>query len=122
MLRILIAVLLALPVASAPDAVFDRTFHDFGKVTTKDGPLSCVFNVKNTGSDPMYIVSVLSSCGCTNVKWTKTAIAPGESGQVEATYSNDEEPGAFDKALTVYTTASPRPIVLHLRGSVKKNL
>lgn len=115
---IILAFLAAMSVG--PTAVFDKTVHDFGKVTLKDGSLSCTFTVTNGGDEPLLIQAVVSSCGCTGVKWTRTPVKPGETGTIEATYSNDEGPYPFDKTLTVYTSADKKPVVLHLRGIVKK--
>ena len=69
---------------------FDRTVYDFGNVRISDGPQSCSFQVKNTGSTPAVIYQVASSCGCTGVKWTREPIAPGAEGKISVTYSNDE--------------------------------
>lgn len=104
---------------------FDKTVHDFGDVLLEDGPLSCTFSVKNDSDRPLTIKSVVSSCGCTGVKWTRTPIAAGESGQISAEYSNDEGAYPFNKTLTVYLSDSERPVILHIRGDVhekKKNL
>lgn len=100
---------------------FDKTVHDFGQIGTKDGPVSCVFEVTNEGSEDFTIFAVVSSCGCTDVKWTRESIAPGESGKITATYNNDEGPFTFDKTLTVYTSAQDKPVILHLKGQVVKN-
>lgn len=120
MSKILLLIALLASMSAGPGAVFESTVHDFGKVTVADGPLSCTFTVTNDGDDTLYIRTVVSSCGCTSVTWTRTGIAPGESGVIEATFSNDEGPYPFDKVLTVYTTADSRPVILHLRGIVKK--
>ena len=63
---------------------------------------------------------MVSSCGCTGAEWTRESIAPGESGEVSATYTNDEGPYPFDKILTVYTSAQKKPVLLHLKGVVTK--
>ena len=96
----------------------DKTVHDWGDVTVKDGPLSCSFTVTNISDGPVMIRTVASSCGCTGVKWTREQIAPGQSGTIEATYSNDEGPYAFDKTLTVSFVGARKPLILHLRGVV----
>ena len=96
----------------------DKTVHDWGDVTVKDGPLSCSFTVTNISAEPVMIRTVASSCGCTGVKWTIEPIAPGQSGTIEATYSNDEGPYAFDKTLTVSFVGVRKPLILHLRGVV----
>ena len=102
-------------------ARIDRTVHDFGNVSLKDGPLRASFTVTNISNEPLTIYAVVSSCGCTNVEWTHETIAPGASGVISATYSNDEGPYPFDKVLTAYLSDIKKPIVLHLKGVVKKN-
>ena len=123
----ILSILLALGclAASAQDytgkAEFDRKVHNFGTVSIADGPVSCTFKVTNTAEDsPLVIYAVVSSCGCTGVDWTRTEIAPGQSGTISATYSNDEGPYAFDKTLTAYTSDKKKPTVLHIKGTAKK--
>lgn len=99
---------------------FDRTVHDWGDITLSDGPQQCVFKASNTSSKPWRITSVVSSCGCTGVSWTKGDVAPGENAEIRATYSNDEGTSAFDKTLTVYMSNLSKPVVLHLRGMVSE--
>ena len=100
-------------------AKFDKTVHDFGTVTVDAGMLKCVFTLTNISDKPLSILAVMSSCGCTGVEWTRTAIAPGETGTVTAMYNNDEGPYPFDKTLTVYVEDVKKPVILHLRGEVK---
>jgi len=98
-------------------AEFDRTVYDFGDICISDGPVNCAYTVTNTGKDDLYIVDVVSSCGCTNVKWTKEAIKPGGKGTVTATYKNNEGPVPFDKQLTAYLSGVKQPVILRLRGT-----
>lgn len=97
---------------------FDKTVHDFGDISIKDGPVSCTFTMTNTGADTVAIFSVFTSCGCTSVDWTKEKIAPGATGKISVTYTNDEGPQAFDKDVKAYITGVRRPVVLHMRGVV----
>ena len=94
----------------------DRTVCDFGDVVTGSGALTCTFTIRNISSKPSAIYNVVSSCGCTGVKWTRSPIAPNGIGTVTATYSNEEAPGPFDKSLTVYVADLRKPIILKLRG------
>ena len=115
---------LALSAADQPVS-WDKTVHDFGDVSVKDGPLSCTFTITNNGTEPISIFEVVSSCGCTDVKWTKERIQPGKTGTVSATYKNEDGPMPFDKTLTVYISGVKRPVILRLRGVVhekKKSL
>jgi len=97
---------------------WDRTVYDFGDVCVADGPLGCSFTLTNKGTEPLTIFEVVSSCGCTDVKFTREEIAPGKSATISATYKNEDGPTAFDKTLTVYISGIRRPVILRLRGVV----
>lgn len=118
---LLFSLLLALPAAAQKDfggvARFNSTVHDFGKVNIKDGAVSCSFDVTNIGSEILNIQVVTTSCSCTSAKWTREDIAPGASGTISVTYTNDEGPYPFDKTLTVYLSGLDRPVILHVKGS-----
>ena len=97
---------------------WDKTVHDFGDIMVTDGPLKCTFKVTNISGKPLAINNVVSSCGCTDVKWTREPLKPGAAGTVEATYDNSQGPYPFDKTLTVYVSGLKKPVILRLRGSV----
>jgi len=96
---------------------FDRTVYDFGDIQLSDGAVTCSFSMKNISAKPVVIYNVVSSCGCTGVKWSREPILPGKSGKITATYSNDEGPYPFDKTLTVYISDIRKPVILRLRGA-----
>ena len=121
-LTILSAILLTCSAAFAQrdfDGVarFDATVHDFGRVDTRDGAVSCSFTVTNIGVEPLNILAVTTTCSCTSASWTRASIAPGSDGKIDVTFTNDEGPYPFDKTLTVYLSNIERPIVLHVKGS-----
>ena len=97
---------------------FDKTVHDFGDISMDDGPLTCVFTVKNIGKEPIAIYEVVTSCGCTDAQWTREPLQPGKTGTISATYKNEDGPVPFDKTLTVYIAGVSKPIILRLRGVV----
>jgi hypothetical protein len=95
----------------------DRTVHDFGDILVSDGPVTATFTVKNIGDKPLLIYNVVTSCGCTDVVWTKKPINPGATGTITATFKNDEKGGyPFDKSLTAYFSGIKQPVILKLRG------
>ncbi len=99
----------------------DKVVHNFGDIIHKSGPVSCTFTLYNKGSKPAVIYNVISSCGCTNVEWTREPIRPGGKGTISVTYSNDEGAYPFDKTLTTYVSDIPKPILLKVRGiSIEK--
>lgn len=94
----------------------DKTVHNFGDIIHESGPVSCSFTIRNTGEKPVVIYNVISTCGCTDVDWTKEPIRPGQSGKISVTYSNDEGAYPFDKTLTTYISDIKRPVLLKIRG------
>ena len=94
----------------------DKTVHDFGDIMVSDGPQHCSFTVTNISGAPIAINNVVSSCGCTDVKWTREPLKAGASGKIDATFSNDQGPYPFDKNLTVYISGMKKPVILRLRG------
>ena len=95
---------------------FDKTIHNFGDVMLSDGPLSCTFTMKNVSEKPVVIYNVVTSCGCTDVEWTREPVKPGNTGTISTVYTNDEGPYPFDKTLTVYISGIGKPVILRIRG------
>jgi hypothetical protein len=125
MRRFITAVLAALTIAAAHSAAqdklsngisFDRMSHNFGDIMLGSGPVSCTFRFENKGSKPVVIYNVTTTCGCTDVEWTREPVRPGGKGEIKVTYSNDEGPYPFDKSLTVYMSDEKKPVILKLRG------
>lgn len=106
----------------APQAIeFSKKVHNFGKISINDGEQHCTFEFRNTSDKPVVINNIITSCGCTDPAWPKKPIMPGEKGKVEVTYLNDQGPYPFDKTLTVYTSASTKPIILRITGLAYEN-
>ncbi len=43
----------------------DRLSHDFGSIPINGGNVETVFRISNTGSRPLRLVAIYTSCGCT---------------------------------------------------------
>lgn len=104
-----------------PHISFEKKMHDFGKIQEKNGSVTIKYIFSNTGTEPVIIQKVRSSCGCTTPDWTKTPINPGKKGFIAATFSPEGRIGAFSKTVTVTTNAELQPIVLRLKGEVSKD-
>jgi hypothetical protein len=76
-----------------------------------------VFVLKNTGSQPLIIQMVNTSCGCTVPEWDKQPIAPGKSTEIKVSIT-PEEKGYFNKTVTVYGNMETGRIVLKVSGMV----
>jgi len=62
-----------------------------------------VFAFTNTGSEPIEIVEVHTSCGCTVPELEKRTYAPGERGELRAVFSFDGRDGQQVKTISVAT-------------------
>jgi hypothetical protein len=61
------------------------------------------FKYENVGNTPVYFKSVHASCGCTAAQTQKEHVAPGEKGEVTATFNIGGRTGTQVKTVTVQT-------------------
>ncbi|MBR5855830.1 MAG: DUF1573 domain-containing protein [Bacteroidales bacterium] len=100
---------------------FNKTSHNFGKISINAGKQECSFEFTNKSDKPVVIFNVISSCGCAEPTWPKEPIMPGKGGKISVTYLNDQGPYPFEKTITVYTSAGKKPILLRISGVVYEN-
>jgi hypothetical protein len=117
----------ALALFAQPAIQFENTTYDFGNIKEEGGKVSGKFIFTNTGNQDLLITTVKASCGCTAADYTKTAVAPGEKGFIEATYNPFNRPGGFNKNIRVTTNepkfesdANASPYVIYIKGNVEK--
>ena len=77
-----------------------------------------VFEFTNTGTAPLIISKVSSSCGCTIPKKPEDPILPGQSGEIQVKYDTNR-PGPIRKAITVISNADTPTKILKIKGTVK---
>jgi hypothetical protein len=74
---------------------------DFGKIQ-EGQKLEVAFRFRNTGTRPLVIERVQPSCGCTVAEQPKEPIAPGQEGQIKASFNSEGRVGTNHKTLYVY--------------------
>ncbi len=77
-----------------------ETSHQFGKIP-QGRPVTHVFNVANTGKEPLLLENVQASCGCTTPEWSRAPIAPGAISPIKVGYNAYAE-GNFNKTVTIF--------------------
>ena len=98
---------------------FIEEIHDFGDIKEEDGLVTHSFSFTNTGSLPLVIYEVKSSCGCTTPDWSKEPIKPGNKGFLKATFNPKRRPGNFNKSITVKSNAVENElVVIRIKGNV----
>ena len=102
--------------AEAGDVLLVKeTRYNFGKIP-QGKPVTHIFEVVNTGKEPLQIENVQASCGCTTPEWSHDPIAPGASKKITVGY-NAAVKGEFEKAITVFYN-SGKTKLLYIKGEV----
>ena len=84
---------------------FVETKHDFGTIREDGGVHRHAFRFVNTGSQPIVVLKVGTSCGCTTAEYSRKPIAPRGEGEIIVTYDPMNQPsGDFMRRATVYTS------------------
>jgi hypothetical protein len=82
------------------ELLWESSMQEFER-TPSDGAVEAHYRFKNLGSNPVTIVRINSSCGCTVAKTDKKTFQPGESGQISARFSFGNRKGLQRKVITV---------------------
>jgi hypothetical protein len=96
---------------------------DYGVIPR--GPIaSHEFTFVNVGNQPLNIVNVTPSCGCTGVDWIKTPVLPGQKGWIKLGLKTIEQHGVFDKEVYIQSNAVKVPhgdkrYTIYIKGDAK---
>jgi hypothetical protein len=104
--------------AIGPQAQWTTLVADLGDVifmTKTDAE----FLLTNTGDQPLIITAARASCGCTNLRYSKEPILPGETSTVQVSF-NGSGMGNVKKTITITTNASASPTILAFTANVVK--
>ena len=101
---------------NAPQFKFETEVIDYGEIKKGSDGVR-VFKFKNIGNAPLVIENIYSSCGCTIPSWTKTPIAPQESGQIEVKYNTDIV-GPIRRTISIYSNADESTKAVKIKGKV----
>ena len=92
-------------------------------VKPADASVVAKYRFTNTGTNPVTIDSVRTSCGCTTATLTKKEYLPGESGEIEAHFDIGGRVGHQEKSILVTTSDAPqKPDVLHLIVNIPESV
>lgn len=88
---------------AAQDLDWVEYTHDFGAINEEAGPVSCELKFVNRGDEPVVVVGASASCGCTTPRFSRSSVAPGDTGVVHVTFDPQGRPGRFAKKVKVNT-------------------
>ncbi|MCC7087455.1 MAG: DUF1573 domain-containing protein [Pirellulales bacterium] len=98
--------------------MFKETSHDFGNVA-RGAKTEYRFTFENIYVEPLHVVGVRSSCGCTSAEVTKRDFKTWEKGEVVATFNTNAFLGNHSATVTV---TFDKPYFAETQLQVKGNI
>ena len=95
---------------------FKASEIDYGEIAKGSDGIR-IFEFVNTGTAPLVISKVYSSCGCTIPKKPEGPIAPGATGNIEVKYDT-KRVGPIRKTITVVSNADTPTVALKIKGKI----
>jgi hypothetical protein len=123
--RILFLSVLTLWIAATAQAalVWEKTTLELNPALGAPNAVG-VFKYENKGNTPIHFKSApRTSCGCTVAALQKNEVAPGEKGEITATFNIGDRTGVQMKTITVETDDPQNPTtVLTLKANIAQLL
>ncbi|KPE49602.1 DUF1573 domain-containing protein [Chryseobacterium indologenes] len=91
---------------------------DFGKIKKGD-KVEHVYEITNTGNNPLVISEVKPGCGCTAPDFTKDPILPGKKGKITLHFDSTNFDGNVQKYADVFANVEKSPIRLTFTANIQ---
>src|SRR5213080_4647169 len=98
----LVVALTALAQGARAELKWEQTSVDL-KPALGDKQAVAHFKYENVGNTPVHFKSVHASCGCTTAQTQNEQVAPGQKGEITATFNIGGRTGIQVKTVTVQT-------------------
>ena len=92
-------------IAEGPAITFEETSFDFGDIYQGD-KVEHVFQLENTGTQPLIITNVQTTCGCTATEWPREPVLPGGTASLKVNFDSSGKYGRQNKVITVISNAN----------------
>ncbi|SIP97996.1 Protein of unknown function [Chryseobacterium sp. RU37D] len=91
---------------------------DFGNIKKGD-KVEHVYEVTNTGTNPLVISEVKPGCGCTAPDFTKDPIMPGKKGKITLHFDSTNFDGNVQKYADVFANVEKAPVKLTFTANIQ---
>jgi hypothetical protein len=99
---------------------FSESDFQFGKIK-KGQQVEHIYEVTNTGKNPLIISQVKPGCGCTAPDYTKEPIMPNKTGKITLKFDSSNFDGIVNKQADVYMNVERVPITLRFSADIQPN-
>ena len=97
----------------------EQSTFEFGLIEQGE-VIQNVFEITNTGTEPLVISNAKGSCGCTVPNWPKEPVMPGETAQILVKIDSKGKKGKQSKRVTITANTDPAQTFLTVRGEVEE--
>ena len=91
--------------ADGPIITFEEASFDFGDIYQGD-KVEHVFKLENTGTQPLIITNVQTTCGCTATEWPREPVMPGETASLKVDFNSAGKSGRQNKVISIISNAT----------------
>ena len=84
---------------------FEEESHDFGDIYQGD-KVEHVFKFENSGSQPLIITNVQTTCGCTASEWPREPVLPGASADLKVNFNSAGKFVRQNKVITIVSNST----------------
>ncbi len=103
---------------AGPMIEFETTDYDFGKIMAEED-IRYEYVFTNTGGQPLQILNVHPTCGCTTTGEIEKVIAPGDKGKIPIEFHTKGYKGKVEKAIRVSTNVPGKQMItLKIGGEI----
>jgi hypothetical protein len=95
------------------------TMIELGKITEGE-KRTAVYSIKNTGTNPLLISNIVTSCGCTAPTYPKQPMLPGDSAAIELVFNSAGKEGEIRKSAMVKCNSVDAPFPIAFKAFVAK--
>jgi hypothetical protein len=106
------------PAGPSTSVAFSESDFKFGKIKKGD-KVEHVYEVTNTGTNPLVISEVKPACGCTVPDYTKDPILPGQKGKITLKFDSTNFDGQVTKQAEVFANVEKSPIMLTFSADIQ---
>ena len=102
--------------------MFSETSHDFGAVA-RGAKAQYHFKFKNIYEEPVHVLAIRSSCGCTTPEVTKSELKTWETSEVIATFNTSAFLGQHSATITVeFDKPFHAEVQLQVYGNIRSDV
>ena len=96
---------------------FDQDEYQLGDLVEGE-KVERTFTFKNTGTGPLVLQNVISTCGCTVPEWPKEPVEARSEGKIKVVFNSKGKIGWQNKLITVRSNARAGDVQLFITALV----